>query len=155
MAITEDKLRVWARRRKIKKLHKALLLHDPRLRAKVCIFLGILKDQSSLPHLQLLINDPSEEVLLYAMHAIERIDEEQTILVAFKETLNRRAALVRPQNGYAPQLSTREIDAYADMIGRRNRFDRIRSWIWAILCTIGLLLIGYLVYTKVSWRDFF
>lgn len=167
MSIREERLMKWARKKDLKRLHKALDMPDHEVRVKAVIYLGIVKDESSMPHLKKLINDPSLEVLRHASQAIKSISPDNIILESFARAIKRRmlidehrktrntddAQLIKLLKEQKIQADDRPvdydaIDSYAQRMERLNRMDRIKSWAFAILVTIGLAAIIYIAYTK-------
>ena len=140
----------WARKKDLKRLHKALDMPDHETRMKAVIYLGIVKDESSLPFLRSLINDPNDDVTRHAAHAIESINPEYDILPAFKKAIKRR--MNRGENERNDDQETyvdyKAIHMYSMKLDQRGKIDRFKAWAFAILVTIGLAAIIYIAYGK-------
>lgn len=169
MSIREDRLMKWAQNKDLKRLHKALDMPDHEDRLKAVIYIGLVKDESSLPQLKKLVNDPSEEILRHAAHAIKGIAPDDFILESFSRAIKRRMLIDGYQenrNADDHQLKKllkeqkvpfderpidfKAIDSYARRMERLNKTDRIKSWFFAILVTLGLAAIIYIAYSKLG-----
>lgn len=90
MAITEKKLASWAEKRDLKKLHKALTEHNFKIRLGAIAHLAEIKDDSSLEHLEKLVNDPFVSVLKAASEAVGAIRQNHPAISVFEEKIEQK-----------------------------------------------------------------
>lgn len=93
MTITDKKLNDWAKKHDLKRLHKALLENDYKIRLKAIEHLGQLKNRESLPHLERLIDDVFVSVVKEAAKAIKSITPDQALLRSFEEKIKEKENL--------------------------------------------------------------
>lgn len=93
MAITEKKLASWAERRDLKKLHKALSEHNFKIRLQAIAHLVEIKDDSSLEHLEKLVDDPFVPVLKAASEAVSAIRQNHPAISVFQKKIEQKENL--------------------------------------------------------------
>ncbi len=147
MSIREERLMRWAQKKDLKRLHKALYMPDHEDRLKAVIYVGLVKDPSSLTHLRSMINDPSLDVLRHAAHAIAGIDPDYDILPAFKKAINRRTTKGEGEGPADDEyVNYKVLDMYSAKLDQRNKIDGELTVGFAVLITGGVAILLYLLY---------
>ena len=138
----------WAQKKDLKRLHKALYMPDHEDRLKAVIYVGLVKDPSSLTHLRRMINDPSLDVLRHAAHAVQSISPDDILLESFDRAIQRRLNINKKSDADEPEkyVNYKVLDMYSAKLEQRNKIDGVLTGGFAVLITGGLAILVYLLY---------
>jgi hypothetical protein len=162
MAITDQKLENWARKHDLKKLHKALLEYDYKVRLKAATHLARLQNRESLPHLERLVDDPFPAVLQAAARAIGTISPGHPSIAVFEQKIEQKEGLearrkARTEASFVPLTEEEEREKLERMAkesdimkvyqtGLREAGKRKQSWWLAVSIAVGAGTIATLLY---------
>ena len=163
MSVVDRKLGRWAARKNLNKLHRALKAKDPKTRVGALMYMAILKDASSIPHLEKMTLEKEEEVLRHAAYALETIDPSNPKVDRLRENASRvRQKKAReegrgfksfippkPPNTDESDPNYESLKAYQMYVEKVKKREQVASLVLRLFIGFGLLVIGALIVMRV------
>ncbi|MCE7995050.1 MAG: HEAT repeat domain-containing protein [Roseivirga sp.] len=154
MAITDKKLASWAEKRDLKKLHEALSEHNFKIRLGAIAHLAEIKDDSSLEHLERLVDDSFVVVLEAAAEAVRSMNADRPSLRVFEQRIKAKKNIeqkiqTRTKASFKKVRAEQQMaTAESERSNSDQKADEGSDGITKVLKTIGIVVLIIIVFLK-------